>query len=94
MLVNCGSEVSFSGEDNIAVFDSSEWAQRGFCKSCGSNLFYRVKENREHFIPSGIFDDQDSFSFERQIFIDRKPPFYEFGNDTTKMTEAEIFAQE
>ena len=94
MLVSCEGDVSFSGEDSIAVFNSSELAERGFCKSCGSNLFFRVKETRQHFIPAGLFDDQSSFSFERQIFIDRKPRFYAFGNNTTVMTEAEFFGQE
>ena len=25
---------------------SSAWAERGFCKNCGSHLFYRLKENK------------------------------------------------
>ena len=34
--VACGNEVSFEGEDNISVYQSSDWAERGFCKNCGS----------------------------------------------------------
>ena len=33
MAVDCGSEVSFEGEENISVFNSSEWAERGFCNN-------------------------------------------------------------
>jgi len=32
MTVDCGADVSFEGEESISVFDSSEWAERGFCK--------------------------------------------------------------
>ena len=39
MEVDCGTEVSFSGEENIRVYDSSNWAERGFCNNCGSHLF-------------------------------------------------------
>ncbi|MFT5430824.1 MAG: hypothetical protein ACI9OJ_001502 [Myxococcota bacterium] len=37
------ASVEFEGADNIARYDSSDWAQRGFCKTCGSNLFYFLK---------------------------------------------------
>lgn len=40
--VNVG-QVSFNGEQNITRFDSSEWAERGFCNRCATNLFYHLK---------------------------------------------------
>lgn len=91
MAVKCGTDVSFEGEDNIAIFDSSNWAERGFCKKCGSHLFYRLKESQQHMVPVGLFDEQDLFVFENQVFIDKKPPFYSFSNKTNDMTEAEVF---
>lgn len=91
MAVNCGTDVSFEGEENISVFNSSDWAERGFCKKCGSHLFYRIKESKEHIIPVGLFDDQESFVFDNQVFIDKKPSFYSFANKTNDMTEAEVF---
>lgn len=91
MAVNSGRDVSFEGEENISVYDSSAWAERGFCKRCGSHLFYRLKESGQHIIPAGLFENQDSFIFDNQVFVDRKPPFYSFANDTNDMTEAEVF---
>lgn len=92
MAVDCGSEVSFEGEDEISVFDSSSWAERGFCRRCGSHLFYRLKESGQHIVPVGLFDNQDAFVFASQVFVDRKPAYYSFANETREMTEAEIFA--
>ena len=92
MEINCGSEVSFEGEQNISVYSSSDWAERGFCKQCGSHLFYRLKENQQHMIAAGLFDDQGGFVFDNQVFIDKKPSFYSFSNKTNDMTEAELFA--
>lgn len=42
-------------------------------------------------VPVGLFDDQETFIFESQVFIDKKPAFYSFSNKTNDMTEAEIF---
>ena len=90
MAVSCGTEVAFEGEENITVYNSSDWAERGFCKKCGSHLFYRLKEINEHQIPAGLFNNQASFNFDLQVFIDRKPSFYSFANKTNEMTEAEV----
>ncbi|MCP4494437.1 MAG: GFA family protein [Gammaproteobacteria bacterium] len=93
MAVNCENDVSFEGEENISVFNSSDWAERGFCKQCGSHLFYRLKQNNQHIIPAGLFADQEPFVFANQVFIDKKPTFYSFANKTKQMTEAEVFAK-
>ena len=91
MEIDCGTNVSFGGDDAISVYDSSEWAERGFCNKCGTHLFYRLKQNQQHIVPVGLFDDQSQFVFSRQVFIDRKPSYYSFSNETENMTEAEVF---
>jgi len=91
MEVDCGTQVSFEGEDKITVYDSSKWAERGFCKECGSHLFYRLKDTMQYQIPVGLFDNQEHFVFDTQVFIDRKPSFYSFSNKTNNITEAEIY---
>jgi hypothetical protein len=91
MEIDCGTDVTFKGEDDITVYNSSSWAERGFCKKCGSHLFYRLKESKQHMIPVGLFDDQENIIFDSQVFVDKKPLFYSFSNKTNDMTEAEIF---
>ena len=93
MEINCGSNVLFEGEENISVFDSSRWAERGFCKKCGSHLFFRFKKNDQHMMPVGLFDEDKDLVFDHQVFIDEKPPFYSFENKTDDMTGPEIFAK-
>lgn len=87
-----GSDVQFAGEENITVFNSSEWAERGFCKQCGTHLFYRLKQGGFYALPVGLFDNND-WQFDHQVFIDEKPAFYGFTNKTRDMTGAEVFAQ-
>lgn len=92
LAVECGSDVTFDGEENIGVYQSSEWAERGFCKKCGSHLFYRLKQNQQYYIPAGIFNDSEGFVFDHQVFIDDKPEYYSFANETENLTGEEVFA--
>ena len=92
MEIDCGAGVEIDGEENISVFDSSDWAERGFCRNCGTHLFYRLKESGQHMIPVGLFEDSDSLVFESQVFIDEKPDYYAFTNKTKDLTGAELFA--
>lgn len=92
MAIDCSTNVTFEGEENITVFESSQWAERGFCNKCGSHLFYRLKENKQYFIPAGLFETCDNLVLNSQVFIDKKPAYYSFSNETKNMTEAEIFA--
>lgn len=87
-----GDDVHFDGADRISVFGSSDWAERGFCSRCGTHLFYRLKKEKHYAVPVGLLDGE-GWIFEQQIFVDEKPPFYSFANDTKNMTGAEVFAQ-
>jgi hypothetical protein len=92
LAVDCGTEVTFEGSPT--VFDSSSWAERGFCGRCGTHLFYRLKQDGKHFMPAGLFQgDEDRLVFDHQVFIDEKPAYYDFQNETRNMTGAEVFAQ-
>lgn len=91
MEVDCGADIRFEGAENIKVFQSSQWAERGFCSQCGSHLFYRLKEGQEHMVPVGLFDDDAGLVFDHQVFIDEKPEYYNFAESTRTMTGAELF---
>ncbi len=91
LSIDCGPGVNFDGDENISVFNSSEWAERGFCKNCGTHLFYRLKGNGQYIMPLGLFEDDGNFVFDHQIFIDEKPECYSFANETLMMTGAEVF---
>lgn len=93
MSIDCGTDVSFDGEDNIRVFSSSKWAERGFCKQCGCHLFYRLKESGQYFVAAALLDDKQALEFDHQVFIDEKPSYYSFANKTNDMTGAELFAK-
>jgi len=93
LSIDCKTSVSFTGSVNISVYPSSEWAERGFCSTCGSHLFYRLLQSGDHIMPAGLFNLDAELDFDHQVFIDQKPSYYCFSNETTTMTGAELFAQ-
>jgi hypothetical protein len=93
MSVHCGTDVSFTNEEHISVYKSCDWAELGFCKNCGSHLFYRSSDNGEYILQAGTFASDDDFELNQQIFIDEKPSYYCFANKTSDLTGAEVFAQ-
>ena len=90
--VHCGPKVEFTGTDQIAVYSSSDWAERAFCKKCGTHLYYKLLPTGEYFVPAGAFDSAD-FELTSQIYIDNKPAYYSLANQTAMLTEEQVIAQ-
>jgi hypothetical protein len=93
LAVDCGADFHIENEDSVSVYASSAWAERGFCRQCGTHLFYRLKQGPRYFVPAGVFGESEPWVLEQQIFIDEKPGFYSFANHTQNVTGAELFAQ-
>ena len=93
IAIDCGDAVDFEDEKHIVRYRSSDWAERGFCGTCGSNLFYRLVQSGQYMMCAGAFDDQSDLELVSQVFIYEKPDYYAFANETETMTGAELFAK-
>ena len=83
---------STSPEESLTVFPSSDWATRGFCATCGSNIYYHAPQFGGPSVALGSLDDTDGLDVRVQFFIDRKPHGFALANNTKVLTEAEIEA--
>ena len=83
--------VRLEGSEHLGTYASSAWADRGFCKRCGTTLYYFLKPTKTFVMSVGTFADQGPFRLVREIFIDRKPAGYAFAGDHERWTEAETF---
>lgn len=90
LAVHCSSALSWQG-DRPSVYESSDWAERGFCSRCGTHLFYRLKADGSCAVPVGVLDDDSGWQLDLQIFIEEKPAYYCFGNQTRMLTGEEAF---
>ncbi len=82
--------VTFNGPESIGRYQSSAWAERGFCKQCGTNLFYHLKEADRYIMWLGTFDNQTPFELAGEIYIDEKPASYAFAGDHPRLTGEEF----
>jgi hypothetical protein len=85
--------VTFEGDENLGRYSSSDWAERGFCKSCGTTLFYFLKPASLYSMSIGAFDDVTPFALTREIYIDHKPAGYDLAGDHPRLTEKEVLAE-
>jgi hypothetical protein len=79
------------GTEHLGTYASSDWAERGFCRSCGTTLYYYLRPTQAYMMSVGAFDDPSKFRLVREIFIDRKPDGYAFAGDHPRWTESETF---
>lgn len=96
LALHCGPDLRFDGgAEQLSVYASSDWAQRGFCRHCGSHLFYKLLATGEYFVPAGVFDESAgrNFVLSSQIYVDKKPAYYDFAQATPMLSEAQVIAQ-
>jgi hypothetical protein len=73
--------LTFTNEAGLKWYISSDWAKRGFCKECGSSLFYRMKDEAGIGIAAGSIDQPSGLTAGRHIFVADKGEYYEIAND-------------
>ena len=86
------AQVAVSGEDHVVAYPSSDWAERAFCGSCGSHLWYTFLPTGHRSVLAGLFDLPHA-EIEQQIFVDEKPTYYDFAQQTPMKTGAQIVAE-
>jgi hypothetical protein len=90
--VDAGADIAWTGFENVATYRSSDWAERGFCRVCGTHLFYRLVDTGWTNLNAGVCDDDSGFALTSEIFVDEQPGWYAFANRTERKTGAEVIA--
>ena len=90
--VQCGTDVTIEGSEDVKIYGSSKWASRGFCSNCGTHLFCQFKETGDYNMPVGLFPNLKDLEMDMQYFSDQRPDYYQFSNNTKEMTSEEIQA--
>ena len=71
------NELVVAADEDLRWFASSESASRGFCRRCGSSLFWLSEDRKYVCIMAGSLDDSDGAHAVGHIFVDDKPGYYE-----------------
>lgn len=90
------TSVTFDAQATLKTYDSSAWAERGFCGDCGSALFYRLTAGPASgltILAFGSLDDPTGMTLTHEVYTDKRPAAYAFAGELSGMTEAEVLAR-
>ncbi|MDO9418946.1 GFA family protein [Pararhizobium sp.] len=71
------ADLEVEGADNVSWYYASKEARRGFCKTCGSALFWKLDGSSDTSIQAGAFDLPTGLTGASHIFCADKGDFYE-----------------
>ena len=86
-------DLEISGTEHIAHYQASEWGERGFCRLCGTSLYWRMKGSEAKSVAVGLFDDQSSLIVDEEIFVDCRAPWTVPYAGASQSTEAQEMAK-
>ena len=70
------SELTFTSQEGLKWFRSSDVAQRGFCKDCGSVLFWKRDGSDSISISAGAIDGATGTYLEGHIYCESAGDYY------------------
>ncbi|WP_315920074.1 GFA family protein [Mesorhizobium sp. SP-1A] len=71
------AEMDARGTDNVTWFAASNFARRGFCRTCGSVLFWKRNGSDTTSVLAGSFDTPTGLKGEEHLFVADKGDYYE-----------------
>ena len=69
--------VTVKGEDNVTWYQASERVRRGFCKTCGSFLFWDPIHHDTIAVAMGALDGATDTKLALHIFVSDKGDYYD-----------------
>lgn len=81
-------DITITNSDGLAWYKTSEIARRGFCRECGSSLFWDPYEQSSTGILAGSLDDTVGLKTIGHIFVSEKPAFYEISDDLPQFEQS------
>lgn len=71
-------------DKTLTWFASSPGAERGFCQTCGGNLFWRERGGTSISVMAGTLDAPTGLRIGSHIFVGDKSDFYDINDDAEK----------
>ena len=69
--------LTITGGDHLTWYEASESAKRGFCKHCGSALFWKPDGRDYTSILAGSIDGDSGLKLREHIFVADKGDYYD-----------------
>lgn len=75
----------FVNDEGLEWYFSSDFAKRGFCKFCGSSLFYRMNDEDGIGIAAGSLNAPTDLKIGKHIFVKDKGDYYDITDDAPQI---------
>ena len=82
------SGLSVEGGENVTWYRASDTARRGFCRTCGSALFWKGDGSDYTSIMAGTFDQPTGLRIGVHIFCADKGDYYEIDDGVPQIAQA------
>ena len=79
------AELRFTADEGLTWYESSSFAKRGFCRFCGSSLFYRTNDEAGIGIAAGCLDAPTGLEVSKHIFVKDKGDYYDICDDAEQI---------
>lgn len=76
--------VVIDGLENLLWYRSSAAARRGFCRECGSKLFWQATDRKTIDIAVGSLDQPTGLHVARHIFVADRGDYYDIADDVPR----------
>lgn len=80
-------DLTIEGEANLTWYRSSDFAQRGFCRFCGGNLFWQRDGAAQVSIMAGSLDPGSGLSTAAHIFVSDKGDYYDIADGQPQLEQ-------
>ena len=82
------TDLHFASDDGLKWYRSSEWAERGFCGTCGSSLFYRLLDDDSRIsVAPGSLEAPTGTRLHRHIYTRDKGDYYDIADGLPQFEE-------
>ena len=81
------ANVDLTSSQTLRWFRSSATAERGYCASCGSNLFWRPIGSDTTSITAGSLDAPTGLAIEKHIFVGDKSDYYQIHDQLPQLDQ-------
>jgi len=85
--------LTIEGRENIGVYQSSEFAERAFCKKCGSAIWFRLTAGKyagNISLPVGLLDEPNGLTMTHEYFADCKNTTDLIPDDRIQVTTTDV----
>ncbi|MBN4066259.1 GFA family protein [Ahrensia sp. AH-315-G08] len=87
------TDLTIEDGGSLTWYAASDEAKRGFCKTCGSALFWKSSGSTKTSILAGSLDGDPGIKLERHIFCADKGAYYEIEDGVQQFAQGDVGAR-